>query len=77
MEKVVIERHWNCLFIKREVKEKKFETSQTLFTDKLTRTFKGEDLFQDTKVDHWKIESDIARVNQELVDSRRQGLVAE
>ncbi len=63
----MIERHWNCLFIKREVKEKEFETSQTLFTDKLTREIKGEDLFQDTEVDHWKVESDIGRVKQKHV----------
>ncbi len=32
--------------------EKELGTSQTLFIDKLTRAIKGEDLFQDTEVDH-------------------------
>jgi hypothetical protein len=55
-------------FHQKEIVEKKLETSQTLLTENLTRAIKGEDLFQDTKGDHWKVEFDIARMKQELVD---------
>jgi hypothetical protein len=55
-------------FHHKEVVEKEFETSQTILIEKLTRAIKGEDLFQDTKVDHWKVESNIVGVKQELVD---------
>jgi hypothetical protein len=55
-------------FHQKEVAEKEFETSQTLLIEKLTRAIEGEDLFQDTKVDHWKVESNIVGVKQELVD---------
>jgi hypothetical protein len=75
MAKVVIEGHWNCFFMKRELKDKELETSQTLLINKLTRAIKGEDLFQDTEVDHWKVEFDITKVKRELVDLGRQRLV--
>jgi hypothetical protein len=34
--------------------------------DKTTRVIKGEDLFQDIELDHWKVETDIVRMNRDL-----------
>jgi hypothetical protein len=57
-------------FHQKEIVEKELETSETLLTENLIKAIKGEDLFQDTKGDHWKVEFDIARMKQELVDVR-------
>jgi hypothetical protein len=35
------------------------ETFQTLLKDKTTKTIKGEYLFQDIELDHWKVKADI------------------
>jgi len=47
------------------------ETFQALLKDKTTRTIKGEDLFQDIELDHWKVKADIARVKRDLTDLGR------
>jgi len=62
-------------FHQKEVVEKELETSQTLLIEKLKRAIKGNDLFQDTKVNHWKVEFDIVGVKHELVDVQKQQLV--
>jgi hypothetical protein len=40
--------------------------------DKLSRAIKGEDLFQDTKLENWKIETKIVGIKKNLAYMARQ-----
>jgi hypothetical protein len=42
--------------------------SKELFEDKTKRTIKGEDVFQDAKVESWKLDFNIVEFHKEVFD---------
>lgn len=59
------------LLFKEQRVERVFNTQKTILEDKVARAMKGEDTFQDAKLDHWRIESNIRTVKRELIDLGR------
>jgi hypothetical protein len=47
---------------------KELETSKVFLKNKTMRAIKGEDLFQDVKLNHWKVEVDIVKVKRDLTN---------
>jgi len=61
------------LFVhQQQITHKDFDTTKALLLDKKSRATQGEDVFQDTKLDHWEVEANITKVKKDLVDLGKQ-----